>query len=68
MAKRSLAWLAIGLAVVTVEPASAISAALAKKCREMAIKAHPPHRAGTKGYMQAEREYFRVCVEKNGKM
>ncbi len=50
-------------------PAAAISADLAKKCREMAIKAHPPpHPPGTKAYAQAERDFFRECVSKNGQM
>lgn len=49
-------------------PAVAISADLAKKCREMAIKAHPPAPAGTKPYAQAERDFFRDCVAKNGQM
>jgi hypothetical protein len=48
--------------------ANAISVDLAKKCRELAITAHPPARAGTTAYAQAERDYFRECVEKNGDM
>ncbi len=46
-------------------PASAISADLAKKCRAMAIKAHPP---GSKAYAQAERDFFGKCVSNNGQM
>ena len=50
-------------------PASAIDADLAIKCRDMAIKAHPPKQPGTKaGYAQAERDFFQSCVAKNGKM
>ena len=49
-------------------PAGAISADLAKKCREMAIKAHPPELAGSKPYAQAERDFFSDCVSKNGEM
>lgn len=50
-------------------PASAISAELAIKCRDMAIKAHPPKQPGAKaGYAQAERDFFRACVSNNGKM
>jgi hypothetical protein len=49
-------------------PAVAISADLAKKCRAMAIKAHPPARPGTKPYAQAERDFFSECVAKNGQM
>jgi hypothetical protein len=50
-------------------PAAAISADLAKKCREMAIKAHPPPiPPGNKAYAQAERDFFRECISKNGQM
>jgi hypothetical protein len=51
------------------KPASAITAELAKKCREMAFKEHPPVRVGSKpGASKAQQEYFRTCVAKNGKM
>jgi hypothetical protein len=52
------------------QPASAISVELAKKCRAMAIKAHPTQIAGTKqtGIEKAQRDYFRECVAKDGKM
>ncbi len=56
------------LILSAASPAVAISADLAKKCREMAIKAHPPAPAGTKPYAQAERDYFRECISKNGDM
>ena len=46
--------------------ANAISVDLAKKCRALAIKSHPPTRAGTAPYAHAERDYFRECVDKNG--
>lgn len=49
--------------------APAISADLAKRCREMAIRAHPYEQPGAgTGHAQEEREYFRQCVAKNGKM
>ena len=48
-------------------PAVAISVDLAKKCREMAIKAHP-RSPGHKPYAQAERDFFHECVSKNGQM
>jgi hypothetical protein len=56
------------LSALAAKPVFAISADLAKKCRELSIKAHPPKPAGTKDdkSRQAQREYFRVCVEKNG--
>jgi len=52
------------------QPASAISVELAKKCRAMAIKAHPTQIAGTKqpGIEKAQRDYFRECIAKDGKM
>ena len=47
----------------------AISVDLAKKCREMAVKAHPPMPAGSRsGYAAAERNFFRKCVAQNGNM
>jgi hypothetical protein len=52
----------------TSTPAGAVSAELAKKCREMAVKAHPPQPAGTTPYAAAQREYFRECIAKGGKM
>ena len=66
----------IGMAVVlagalvgaTVGPAGAISADLARKCRDMEIRAHPPQPAGTKAYAEAERLYYRACVTNGGSM
>lgn len=47
--------------------APAISADLAKKCRAMAIKAHPTRPAGAKsGHEQAQRRYFQDCIAKGG--
>ena len=52
-----------------VQPASAITADLAKKCREMALKAHPPAPAGSKmTSAKAQQDFYRACVAKNGKM
>jgi len=56
------------LILTAVSPAVAISADLAKKCQEMAIKAHPPQRTGNKPFAQAERDFFSACVAKNGQM
>jgi hypothetical protein len=45
------------------------SAELAKKCRALAIKAHPTRPAGSKaGSEQAQRDYFRDCITKGGNM
>jgi hypothetical protein len=74
MLKFLAAWTAIAvLAQIAVLssalPAAALSADLAKKCRDMAIKSHPPPTPpGNKAYAQAEREFFRDCIAKNGQM
>src|SRR5450432_1820615 len=48
------------------QPASAITAELAKKCREMAFKAHPPVAIGSKtSNAKGQQEYFRTCLAKN---
>ena len=50
-------------------PAPAITAEIAKKCRDLAIKVQPYRRAGTaQGTAQAERDYYRDCIAKEGKM
>jgi len=72
LAKSSFVLMVLALAAylpMTV-PSSAISADLAKKCRAMAIKAHPNPPAGKKatGAEKAERDYFQACVAKGGKM
>lgn len=52
---------------VLTEPASAITAELAKKCRELALEAHPPVRAGTKAGTSAEfRAFYQSCITNNG--
>lgn len=56
------------LALAPPRPAAAISVDLAKKCRDMAVKAHPPAPAGTSPYAQAEREFFSKCIKNNGEM
>jgi hypothetical protein len=45
-----------------------VSAELARKCREMAVKAHPTQLAGTTPYAAAQRDYFRECIAKGGNM
>jgi hypothetical protein len=45
----------------------AISAELARKCRALAIQAHPTQQPGSRyGSAQAQREYFQQCVAKGG--
>lgn len=51
------------------EPQHAPSAALAKKCRELAVKAYPPAVAGSRtGTAAEERQYFLDCIKKGGEM
>jgi hypothetical protein len=48
--------------------ARALTAELAKRCREMAIKAYPPVVAGSRfGTAQKERDYFQSCVAQGGR-
>jgi hypothetical protein len=57
------------IVVCSAVPASAISVELANKCRNMAVKAHPPpFPLGNKAYAQAERDFFAQCVAKNGRV
>ncbi len=61
----------IGLVMIplTTIPVYSISAELAKKCREMSIKAHPRNRVGSaSGQAAAQRDFFRECVARNGVM
>ena len=51
------------------QPASAITAELAKKCRGMAFKAHPPAPIGSKtSSAKAQQEFYKTCLAKNGNM
>lgn len=52
------------------EAPSPPTAAVAKKCRELAIKAYPPKRAGSTktGTAQEERDYFAQCLRNGGNM
>jgi hypothetical protein len=50
-------------------PAHAITADLAKMCRELMVKAYPPVTAGSKhGNAQEERQYYRTCLAHGGNM
>ena len=63
--------LAASVLASMASPASAAppSAELAKKCRELMVKAYPPVPAGTaKGNAQAQRAYFQKCIANNGNM
>jgi hypothetical protein len=60
---------ALIIIVCAASPAAAISADLANKCRDLAIKSHPPpFPLGNKAYAQAQRDFFRTCVAKKGQM
>ncbi len=58
-----------GVQFISSTPASAITVELAKKCREMSVKAFPPQRPGTKSGNAGEaRKYYSDCVANNGVM
>lgn len=64
----ALIW-GIATASAADEPTRPPSADLAKKCRALAIKAHPPALAGQRsGTAAAERAYFLACLKKGGDM
>jgi hypothetical protein len=68
---RHIIFLAIGALALQgggLRPAAAIDVELAKKCRAMAIHAHPPQTAGAKPYATMEREFFDKCVSAKGNM
>jgi hypothetical protein len=53
---------------LSASPAFALTAELAKKCRDLAIAAHPTQLAGTSAYAAAQRDFFNQCIAKNGDM
>jgi hypothetical protein len=58
-----------GIVSGMADPASALTATLAKKCRAMMVQAYPPVTAGSPvGDAQQEREFFHACVAQNGRM
>jgi hypothetical protein len=60
---------AVVCCVSVSQSASALSAEVAKTCREQAIKSHPPAVAGSRaGTAQAERDFFQACVARGGKV
>ena len=62
--------LAVMAHLITPTASLAITTELAKKCRLMAIQAHPTQLAGKKntGVEAAQRSYFSDCVAHDGKM
>ena len=59
----------VGMAVAQQSPTPP-TAELAKKCRELEIKAYPPKPAGSTkiGIAQEERDYFARCIRNGGNM
>jgi hypothetical protein len=58
-----------GIISVTSPQAQAITVELAKKCREMSLKAYPPVLAGSKkGNSAEQRKYYEDCIQKAGTM
>jgi hypothetical protein len=60
--------LALGLSLAATPLRAGISADLAKKCRLMMIAAHPTQMFGTTGTAAVQREYFRQCISRQGRM
>ena len=59
--------LAAAITLLAAPRTFAISVELAKKCRQLAIKAHPTVLAGNKqGSAQAQRDYYLACIDKGG--
>ena len=71
----SRALIALAVSIVIIFPlgddnksARALTLELAKKCREMAVKAYPPTVVGSRnGTAQKERDYFQSCVAQGGR-
>lgn len=65
-------WIIVAIcaaALTAAAPAQAqISASLARQCREMMLKAYPTAFYGERGTAALQREYFRQCIERQGKM
>jgi murein L,D-transpeptidase YafK len=63
----SALFVTVQILLLSASPTPAISVDFAKKCRDTAIKAHPLATPG-KPYAQAESDFFRRCVAKNGQI
>src|SRR4051812_20214728 len=60
--------LALGLSSAVTPLRAEISADLAKKCRAMMIAAHPTQMYSATGTAAAQRDYFKQCVSRQGRM
>lgn len=54
--------LAIGVVSWPAQASAALSAAVAKECQALMVKAHPPQPFTRSNYAAEERAYFKQCV------
>jgi hypothetical protein len=68
--RRALLALATAAALMPAAgPADAqITADLAKRCRELMVKAHPTDRFSPSGSAEKQRAYFQECIKRQGRM
>jgi hypothetical protein len=60
---------AVAAAIMGATPAqAAISASLARQCREMMVQAYPLTAWAIAPSAEAQRDYFRQCISRQGKM
>jgi hypothetical protein len=60
--------LALGLSAAVTPLRAEISVGLAKKCRALMITAHPTQIYGTIGTASVQRDYFKQCISRQGRM
>jgi hypothetical protein len=60
--------LALGLSSAATPLRAGISVELAKQCRAMMVTAHPTQMAGTAGTAALQRDYFKQCITRQGRM
>jgi hypothetical protein len=58
----------LGGLVLISTPSQAITIELARKCRAMALDAHPTQLWGMNGSATPQREFYNACVARNGDM
>ena len=64
----TIAAIGVAAALGAVPAQAAISASLAKQCREAMVKAHPLTAWATAPSAEAQRDYFRQCIKNQGKV
>jgi len=66
------AWIIAAISAATVMAAApaeaAVSATLAKQCREMMVTAYPLTAWAIAPSAEAQRDYFRQCIKNQGRM